>query len=204
METLVSGQSLLLTLKKGAHLKQTFSDHMRMERLLNVFRGDAKRSVESIGKSKILYAAALKSLKRDFGNACCVSHTKLSELFHNPQLKANDRMALRDFHQKVKCINTWLKSMGYLQLFLPTVYIVKAVKRLPNHLRNSFYKSHSNIILERNSFVSLEQFEKWLDTKVKQQVNPIANILSIDQPYRPRDHIRSNNINQDESQEIKC
>ena len=71
-------------------------------------------------------------------------------------------------------------------------------------MSNLFYKSHSNIILERNSFVSLEQFEKWLDTKVKQQVNPIANILSIDQPYRPRDHIRSNNINQDGSQEIKC
>ena len=46
-------------------------------------------------------------------------------------------------------------------------YIVKAVKCLPNHLRNSFYKSYSNIILERNSFASLEQFEKWLDTKVK-------------------------------------
>ena len=53
--------------------------------------------------------------------------------------------------------------MGYLQTFSPSEYTVKAVKRLPNHLRNSFYKSHSNIILERNSFVSLEQFEKWLD-----------------------------------------
>ena len=93
--------------------------------------------------------------------------------------------------------------MGYLQTFSPTEYIVKAVKRLPNHLRNSFYKSHSNIILERNNFVSLEQFEKWLD-KVKEQFNPIANILSIDQSYRPRDHIRLNNNNQDESQEIKC
>ena len=40
--------------------------------------------------------------------------------------------------------------------------------------------------------------------KVKEQFNFIANILSSDQPYRPRDHIRSNNINQDESQEIKC
>ena len=39
--------------------------------------------------------------------------------------------------------------MGYLQTFLPTEYIVKAVKRLPNHLRNSFYKGHSNIILEK-------------------------------------------------------
>ena len=115
--------------------------------------------MESIGKSKIFYAAALKSLKQCFRDAFYVSHTKLSELFDKPQLKANDRIALRDFHQNIKCINTSLKSMEYLQLFLPTEYIVKAVKRLPNHLRNSFYKSHSNIILERNSFVSLEQFE---------------------------------------------
>ena len=70
----------------------------------------------------------------------------------------------------------------------------ESCKTLPNHLRNSFYKSHLNIILERNSFVSLEQFEMWLDTKVKEQFNPIANILSIDQPYFPRDHIRSNKV----------
>ena len=57
--------------------------------------------------------------------------------------------------------------MEYLQTFLPTEYIVKAVKHPPNHLTNSFYKIHSNIILERNSFVSPEQFEKWLDTKLK-------------------------------------
>ena len=108
--------------KERVHLKQTFSDQMRMERLLNVLRGDARRSVESIGKSKNFYAAALKSLKRDFGNAFYVSHTKLSELFDKPH--ENDRTALRDFHQKVKCINTWLKSMGYLQTFSSTKYMV--------------------------------------------------------------------------------
>ena len=79
-------------------------------------------------------------------------------------------------------------------------YMVKAVKRLPNHLRKSFYKSQSNIILERNSFVSLDQFENWLDTKVNEQFNPIANIISVDKIYL----IKSNNINQDEFQEIKC
>ena len=94
--------------------------------------------------------------------------------------------------------------MGYLHTFLPTEYIVKAVKRLSNHLKNSFYQRHSYIIFERNSFVSLEQFEKWLDTKVKEQFNTFANILSIDELYCPRDHITSNNINQDESKEIKC
>ena len=39
--------------KEGVHLKQTFSDQMWLERLLNVLRDDAKRSVESISKSKI-------------------------------------------------------------------------------------------------------------------------------------------------------
>ena len=113
-----------------------------MERLLHVLRGDGKRSVKSIGKSKIYYANVLTSLKRDFMNAFYVSHTKLSELFDKPQIKANDRIAIRDFHQK--CINTWLKYLviGYLQTFPPTEYIVKNVKRLSNHLRNSFYQSH--------------------------------------------------------------
>ena len=65
-------------------------------------------------KSKIFYAATLKSLKRDFGNAFYMSYTKLSELFDKPQIKANDRIALGDFQRKIKCINTWLKFVGYL------------------------------------------------------------------------------------------
>ena len=90
----------------------------------------------------------LKSLKRYFGNAFYVFDTKLS-----PKIKANDQIALRDFHEKIKCINTWLKSMGYLQTFLPAEYKMKAVKLYSNYLRNSVYQSHSNIILEKNSFV---------------------------------------------------
>ena len=88
-----------------------------MKRLLSVLRGNAKRSGESIARKRISYAATLKSLKQDFGNSLYVHHTKLNELFGKPQIKANDGIALRDFHQKVKCINTWLKSIGYLQTF---------------------------------------------------------------------------------------
>ena len=64
--------------------------------------------------------------------------------FDKPQIKAYDRIALRDFNQKfkymndkypVKCINTRLKPIGYLQTFLPTEYIVKAVKSFPNQRR---------------------------------------------------------------------
>ena len=69
--------------------------------------------------------------------------------------------------------------MGHLQTFSPPEYIVKAVKRLPNHLRNSFYKSHSNITLERNSFVLLEEFENLWEIKVEEQFNPIANVYLL-------------------------
>ena len=71
-----------------------------MERLLNIFRGDVKWSVESISKSKIFFAAAFKLLKQDFGNAFYVSYTKLSKLFDKPQIKANDHIALGRFPSK--------------------------------------------------------------------------------------------------------
>ena len=77
---------------------------MQMKRFLNVFRGDRKRSTESICKS--FYTAALKLLKRHLGNTFYVSHVKLSELFDKPQIKANNLIALRYFEQKVKFINT--------------------------------------------------------------------------------------------------
>ena len=56
------------------NLKQTLSDQMQMKKVLTVFGGEGKRSVESISKSKSFYAAALKLLKRHFGNAFYVSH----------------------------------------------------------------------------------------------------------------------------------
>ena len=49
-----------------------------MKRILNVFKGDGKRSTESICKT--FYTAALKLLKRHFGNTFYVSPVKLSEL----------------------------------------------------------------------------------------------------------------------------
>ena len=39
-----------------------------MEHLLSVLEGDAKRVVSAIGRNGLLYATALKTLKREFGN----------------------------------------------------------------------------------------------------------------------------------------
>ena len=46
------------------HLKTTFNDTIRMKRLLSVLKGEAKRSVESIGRNGVYYADTLKCLKR--------------------------------------------------------------------------------------------------------------------------------------------
>ena len=90
---------------------------MCMERLLSVLKGEAKKLVESIGKNGIFYATALKTLKRDFGNAFTVAYMKTKLLFDKPQLKHNDRISLKGqlitFSATAKCHITWLKSMGY-------------------------------------------------------------------------------------------
>ena len=48
------------------HLKTTFNDTIRMKRLLSVLKGEAKRSVESIGRNGVYYADTLKCF-----NPCC-------------------------------------------------------------------------------------------------------------------------------------
>ena len=99
--------------RSRVHLKTTFDDNLRMERLCSVLDGEAKRVIEAIGKSGRFYATALKTLKRDFGNPLLVSHAKLKLLFDQPQIKGVDRMSLRRFHQHLKINNTWLLSLGY-------------------------------------------------------------------------------------------
>ena len=75
---------------------------MRIERFLSVLKGDAKKSVEIIGKSGIFYATARKTLKRDFGNAFTVAYMKTKLLLNKPRLKHNDRTSLKDFQQHLE------------------------------------------------------------------------------------------------------
>jgi len=105
--------------KTRIHLKRTFNDSIHMQRLLSVLKGNAKRSVSSIGTNGIFYAAALKSLKHDFGNPFVVSHMKLKSLFEKPQINNNDRTSIRQFHQELKCVNT-----SKHQIILPTYHQV--------------------------------------------------------------------------------
>ena len=57
---------------------------------LTVLDGDAKKSVEVIGTSRIFYATALKCLKRDYRNSLVITHLRFKALFDRPQLKVFD------------------------------------------------------------------------------------------------------------------
>ena len=81
------------------HCKSSFDDNIRMSYLLSVSDGEAKKAIEAVRTCGLFYASALKTLKREFGNTLLVSHLCLKSMFNKPQIKANDRSALREFHQ---------------------------------------------------------------------------------------------------------
>ena len=74
--------------KERVHLKKSFSDSMRMERLLSVLKVEAENSIINIGKKRLFYASVLKSLKRDFGDPLVVTYLKLKPVFDKPQIKS--------------------------------------------------------------------------------------------------------------------
>ena len=57
--------------------KVSFTNSVRMERLLSVLKGENKRAVEGISTNGIFDPTALKLLKREFGNPLVVSHLKI-------------------------------------------------------------------------------------------------------------------------------
>ena len=169
------------------HFKPSFTDSIRMERLLSVLEGEAKRSVESIGISGIFYATELKTLKRDFGNPIVIAHLKMKHLFKQPQIKNNDRTELRKFHQHLKGTITWLISIGYEFPLLSYDSLTKCVARLPNYLRNQFFKSTADSSFTDGS-VNLVTFEKWLERKLRSYFNPLADIIASEEIEYKRSH----------------
>ena len=78
---------------QNVHSKMTFSDNIRMTRLISLLDGDAKRAIQSIGSSGLFYASALKTLKRDFSNPLLVAmlHMKSFSINH----KSVEEIAMR-------------------------------------------------------------------------------------------------------------
>ena len=163
--------------RNRVHFKVTFDDNMRMDRLISVLDGDAKRSVESVGTDSLFYPTALKTLKRDFGNPMVVSHLKLKSVLDLPQIKTFDRTTIRRYHQQLKSTITWLLSMGYETPTKSSENLTKAVSRLPNNLRQEFYKDTGNLQFTSHN-INLVFFEQWLDKKLRRYFNPIADIIA--------------------------
>ena len=90
-----------------------------------------------------------------------VAHSRLISLFAKPKIKANDKINLRQFHQQLKCINSWLLSMGYKSPIFSSENLTKEIHRLPLHLRNQFYKLAKDSSLMDGS-VNVLISGKWL------------------------------------------
>ena len=133
-------QEFIENFRARVHLKSTFDDNLRMERLCSVLYGEAKRVIETIGNTGRFYATALKTLKCDFGNPLLILHAKLKLLFDQSQIKSTDRISLQRFHQH-KINNAWLLSMGYCTPILINDNLTKAIIRLPSFLRRDFFKA---------------------------------------------------------------
>ena len=153
---------------------------MRMERLISVLDGEAKRVVTSVGQSGIFYASVLKTLKCNFGNPVVVSYMKLKTVLDFPQLPPSDYIGLDAYHQTLKATVTRLVSMGYNVAIKLTESVTKAVVRLLKYMRNKFYRNFEEKLyneIERN----LKVFVRWLGGKLDKIYNPIAVFLEFEE-----------------------
>ena len=156
--------------------KRKFNNSIQMERLTSVLDGEAKRVVTSIGQSGILYASALKILKRNFGNPVVVSYMKLKTVLDLPQLPPNDYNGLRTYYQTLKATVAWLVSMGYNVAIKSTESVTKSVVRLPKYMGSKFYRDFERKLYDETEY-NLEVFERWLGSKLNEIYNPIAVII---------------------------
>ena len=128
----------------AVHCKSSFDVNIRMTYLLSVLDGEAKKAIEAVGTCGLFYASALKTLKREFGNTPLVSHLRLKSIFNKPQIKANDRSVLGEFHQQIKLNTTWLSSLGYIKPVYSYDSVTKAILRLPFHFRKAHKRCKLN------------------------------------------------------------
>ena len=133
-----------------------------MLRLISVLDGEVKRVIAAIDSNGIFYATALKTLRKNFGDPLLVAHLKIKAVFDRPQIKTNDKIRLRNFHQHLKICNSWLYSIGYETPLLSSENIAKALTCLPHNIRYDFYKATK----KSNGSVNLTFLERWLDSRI--------------------------------------
>ena len=163
--------------KNRVYDKRSFTDDIRMERLLSVLGGEAKQTAISIGRNNLFYATAMKTLKGNFGNAMVVSFLKLKSVLDFPQITNENRAGLRAFHQRLKSVIKWSNSMGDTSAINSIENTTKAITRFPRYLRSKFYSEFKEAKLNNQS-LNLTKFETWLGTKVAELFHPISAIIN--------------------------
>ena len=71
----------------------------------------------------------------------------MKSLFEFPLIKVNDRIALRNYHQKLKTTITWLQSIACNVPIKSSENLAKALICLPHSIRNDFYKVKPVILI---------------------------------------------------------
>ena len=101
------------------------------------------------------------------------------------KLKLFDQSGLRQSQQQLKTNNTWLLFIGYESPLLSSENLTKTISLLSPVLRQVFYKSTDSSTLTNES-VNLIVFEQWLEKKLKQYFNPIADIIAADERFEQK------------------
>ena len=104
-------------------------------------------------------------------------------MFDQPQLQAKNKPAIRSFQLQLKATVIWLSSIGYHSAIRSTDNITKAVTRLPNYLRNKFYKEFKSNDIHENK-VDLLKFSHWLDERLSEAHNPTALIINAEEKQK--------------------
>ena len=151
------------------HNKTTLTNSDRMAYLFQNLDGEAKKAVESLGVTGHSYPAALKTLKRQFGNPNSVATAYLNNMLDSTFVPSNDGQALRDYYYQVKACTTWCVNMGQSAILQTPEYLSRATMRLPMHLRVRWYEC----IDGPNDRSTLVEFEKWLRKRVDTLFNPL-------------------------------
>ena len=104
----------------------------------------------------------------------------MKHLFKQPQIKNNDHTELHKFPQHLRGTNTWLISIGYAFHLLSYDSLTRGVARLPNYLRNQFFKSTADSSFTDGG-ANLIVFDKWRKKKLRTYFNPLAAIIPTEE-----------------------
>ena len=89
-------------------------------------------------------------------------------------------------------------SMGYQNPILSYENLSKAVARLPHYLRAPFFRATRDCNLT-DSTINLLSFEDWLEKRIEDQFNPLAEIIALQeaklkQNQNSKDHLYKNRV----------